>query len=87
MLGIPYNCDGKVELSVGITMYVQRHADVWRSAGDVAPRILNLCARWKWVVSFMLRPLYPRGKSLRYPLDRRPDGSQNRSRSGGEKKN
>jgi hypothetical protein len=47
MLGIPYNCDGKVELSVGITMYVQRHADVWRSAGDVAPRILNLCARWK----------------------------------------
>jgi hypothetical protein len=27
----------------------------WRSGG-IAPRILNLGARWRWVVSFTLRP-------------------------------
>jgi len=35
---------------------------IWRSGG-IAPRILNLGNRWRWVVSFTLRPLYPRGKS------------------------
>jgi hypothetical protein len=30
-------------------------------------------------VSFTPRPLYPRGKSFRYPLDRRLDGPQSRS--------
>jgi len=27
--------------------------------GGIAPRILNHGTRWKWVVSFTLRPLYP----------------------------
>jgi len=27
--------------------------------GGVAPCILNLGTRWKWVVSFILWPLYP----------------------------
>jgi hypothetical protein len=31
------------------------------------------------VVSFTLRPLYPRGKLPRYPIGRRPDGPQSRS--------
>jgi len=39
------------------------------------------------VVSFTPRPLYPRGKSLRYPLDRRLGGPQSRSGRGGEEKN
>jgi hypothetical protein len=39
------------------------------------------------VVSFTPRPLYSRGKSLRYPLDRRLAGSQSRSWRGGEEKN
>jgi hypothetical protein len=38
------------------------------------------------VVSFTPRPLYPRGKSPRYPLDRRLGGPQSRSGRGGEKK-
>jgi hypothetical protein len=38
------------------------------------------------VVSFMPRPLYPRGKSPRYPLDRRLGGPQNRSGRRGEEK-
>jgi hypothetical protein len=31
---------------------------------------LHLGISWKWVVSFIPRPLYPRGKSPRYPFDR-----------------
>jgi hypothetical protein len=50
---------------------------VWVSGG-IAPRILNLCTRWRWVVSFMTQPLYPRGKNPRYPLDRRLGGPENR---------
>jgi hypothetical protein len=41
--------------------------------------ILVLGSRWWWVVSFTPRPLYSRGKSPRYPLDRRLGGPQNRS--------
>jgi hypothetical protein len=37
------------------------------------------------VVSFMLRPLYSRGKSPRYPLDRRLGESQGRRGLCGEK--
>jgi hypothetical protein len=32
---------------------------------------LDLGIRQRWVVSFTSRPLYPRGKSPQYPLDRR----------------
>jgi hypothetical protein len=32
---------------------------------------LDFGTSWMWVVSFMHRPLYPRGKSRRYKLDRR----------------
>jgi hypothetical protein len=42
----------------------------------IAPRILNLGTRGKWVVSCKSRPLYPRRKSPRYPLYRRLDGPQ-----------
>jgi hypothetical protein len=44
--------------------------------GGIAPRILDLGTRRRWVASFAPRPLYPR-----YPLDRRLGGPQ--SRSGG----
>jgi len=40
-------------------------------SGGIAAFILNVGARWRWLVSFMPRPLYPRGKSSQYPLDRR----------------
>jgi hypothetical protein len=36
------------------------------------------------MVSFTLLPIYPRGNSPRYPVYRRLDGPQNRSRGGGE---
>jgi hypothetical protein len=55
--------------------------------GGIAPRILNLGSRWRWVVSFTPRPLYLQGKSPWYPLDRKLGGPQSRSGGGGEEKN
>jgi hypothetical protein len=39
--------------------------------GCIDPRFLDLGTSWRLVVNFMPRPLYVRGKSPRYPLDRR----------------
>jgi hypothetical protein len=43
---------------------------------SIAPRILNLGTRWRYVVSFTSRPLYPRGKSPKYPQVRRLGGTR-----------
>jgi hypothetical protein len=48
----------------------------WGSGGT-ATRILELGTRWRWVVSFTPRPLYPQGKRPWYPLDGRLGGPQN----------
>jgi hypothetical protein len=58
----------------------------WGSRG-ITLRILDLGTRWRWVVSFTPRSLYPQGKSLWYPLDRSLGGPQSRSGRGGEEKN
>jgi len=42
----------------------------WGSGG-VAPRILDLGSRWKWVVSFTPGRFIPQGKSPWYPFDRK----------------
>jgi hypothetical protein len=39
--------------------------------GGIAPHILDLSTRWRWVVNFMPWPLYSQGKNPWYPLDRR----------------
>jgi hypothetical protein len=54
----------------------------YEGSRGIAPRILDLGTRWKWVVSFT--PIYFRGKN---PLDRRLGGSHSRSGRGVEKKN
>jgi hypothetical protein len=48
--------------------------------------ILDFDTRWRWVASFPPRPLYSRGKSPRYHLDRRLDGPQSRSERCGVEK-
>jgi hypothetical protein len=58
----------------------------WETGG-IAPHILELGTRWRWVVNFTPRPLYLQGKSPWYPLDRRLGGPQSRSGRGGEAKN
>jgi len=49
----------------------------WGSGG-IAPRIRDLGSRWRWVVKFTTRPLYPQGRSLCYALYRRLGGPQSR---------
>jgi hypothetical protein len=58
----------------------------WGSEG-IALRILDLGTRWRWVFSFKTRPLYPQGKSPRYPMDERLRWPHNQSAYGGEEKN
>jgi hypothetical protein len=55
--------------------------------GSIAPRIFDLGTRWRWVVSFTPRLLYPRGKSPWYPFDRRLGGPQIGFEHGTEEKN
>jgi hypothetical protein len=55
--------------------------------GGIATRIIDLGIRWRSVVSFMTRPLYPQGKSPWFPLDRRLGELKCRSERGGEEKN
>jgi len=37
----------------------------------IGPGILNLDARWRWLVSFMVQPPYSWGKCIQCQLDRR----------------
>jgi hypothetical protein len=53
-------------------------------SGCIDPHFLDLGTSWRWVVNFTPRPLYPRGKSPRYPMDRRLGGPQSRSGRFGE---
>ena len=46
------------------------HESIWES-GDIPP-LANLGTRDRWVFRFTFRPIDPRGKSPRYPLNRRP---------------
>jgi len=40
----------------------------YRGTEGIAPRILELGTRWRWVVTITPRPPYPRGKSCRLPI-------------------
>jgi hypothetical protein len=70
---------------VGLTKY---HAmkTCWRRGG-IAPHILNLGTKWRWVVCQLHVPaaLSPE-KSPRYPLDRRLGGTQSQSEGSGKDK-
>jgi hypothetical protein len=48
--------------------------------------ILDLGTRWRWVVRFTSRPLYPGERAHRYLLDRSMSGPQSRSGRYGEEK-
>jgi len=58
----------KGKVSLCLTKY-HNMKTCWGSGG-IAPVIFNLGSRWRWVVTFTLRPLYTHGKNHWYPLDR-----------------
>jgi hypothetical protein len=53
-------------------------------SGYTDPCFLDPDTSWRWVISFTLRPPYPRGKSPRYSLDRRLVRPRNRFGRRGE---
>jgi hypothetical protein len=66
---------GKVVPVFNSALHLQ---DVWGS-GCIDSCILDLSTSWRRVVRFMPWLLYPWGKSLQYPLNRRLSGPQNMS--------
>jgi hypothetical protein len=68
-----YEQDSEIHKKVNLSLCLHNHAalneDVWGS-GCIDPYFLDLDSSWRWIVSFTPRSLYPRGKSLRCPLDR-----------------
>jgi hypothetical protein len=71
----------KVKVTAKLFLCLTKHhaMKTYRGSGGIATRILNLGCRWRWVVSFTPWPLYLRGKSSSYPLDRRLGEPQSQS--------
>jgi hypothetical protein len=61
----------KVEVQSSLCLTKHHATKAYWGSGGIAPRILDLGNRWRLVVSFTPRPLYPLGKSNWYSLDRR----------------
>jgi hypothetical protein len=61
-----------VKVKVKLSLYLTEHhaMKTYWGCGGIAPRILDLGTRWRWVVSCTPRPLCIQGKSPLYPLDR-----------------
>jgi hypothetical protein len=78
----------KIKLKVKLPLCLTEHhaMNAYWGSGSIDPYILDLGTRWRWVVSFTCRPLYPQGKSLWYPLNRRLVAPQRPSGHGGEEK-
>jgi len=59
----------KVKLSLNLIKYhdMKRYWD----SGGITPRTINFATKWKWVISFRPRPLYPRWQRRRYQVDNR----------------
>jgi hypothetical protein len=53
----------KVKMPLCLTNSTLRYEDVWESE-CVDPCFLGLSTSWKWVISFMPRPLYPGERAL-----------------------
>jgi hypothetical protein len=76
----------KVKLSLCLINQAPRHENVWGNGGIAPPFPTSALDGGEWP-SFTPRPLYPRGKSPRYPLDRRLGGPQSRSGCCGVERN
>jgi hypothetical protein len=71
---IPFPCQ---EFNRYLSVIINNH--YLMTVEGIAPHCLGSGTRWRWVVSFTLGPFYPRGKSPRYPPDRKLGGPRSRS--------
>jgi hypothetical protein len=57
--------DKTIEVKVKLTLCLTKHhaMKTYWGSGSIAPRILDLGTRWRWVVSFTTRPLYHRERA------------------------
>jgi hypothetical protein len=54
----------KVKVKFPSVFLTEHHAiNAYLGSGGIAPHILDLGTRWRWVVSFTPWPLYPQGES------------------------
>jgi hypothetical protein len=74
-----------INVSLSVTDLALRRESIWGS-GCIDRHFLDLCTRWRWVVSFTPRSLYPRWKSSRNTLYMRLGAPQIRSGRRGEGK-
>jgi hypothetical protein len=65
----------KVNSKVVLVLKLLKHYAM-KTYGEWIYSSLDLSTSWRWVVSFKNLPLYSRGKSPQYPLDRRLGGPQ-----------
>jgi len=63
---LSYKREGKLFSVLKVPRHEQHAVKTYWSSGGIAPCILNLRTRWRWVVSFTSWPLYPRDKSSRW---------------------
>jgi hypothetical protein len=70
---VRYSNKVKVEVKLSLCFFFFFVTDRYATKAYWGTRVLDLSTRWRRVVSFTPRALYPQGKSPWYPLDRRLD--------------
>jgi hypothetical protein len=75
-----------IQYQTALMNWTPHHKDVWWSGGTAA-HIRNLIIRWRGVVIFTPKPLYPQENSSLYSLDRRLHGRKSWSGHSSEQKN
>jgi hypothetical protein len=71
----------KVKVEIKLFLCLTKHYAIktYGETGLIHSCSLDLGTSWRSVARFTARPLYSRGKSPRYLMDRRLDGPQRRS--------
>jgi hypothetical protein len=73
--------------NVGWLRTTRRYIPELQMGRGIDPCFVDLGIKWRWVVSFTPRPLYPLGKNPRYTSQRRLGETENRYRRCGVEEN
>jgi len=74
LFGLNHKVKAKVS---SVSKHCTMKAD-WGCEGKAAP-LLDVCTWWRWIICSAFHILYPWGKSLLYPLDKRLGEAQSQS--------